>query len=610
MVSAPLTNIRERCLLWQIDADEIWRAEQICDVRRHFVQNPQTSGAFFWCDYFVGPLALIGTRYNYAQNPAKEWLRVWRYHPGDRWAAHEPPTLVRRGRFGTDIDVAGVAPLMHDESEALGAVFQHFAYATEDQVRFKEVYYGYNGAVTGWYQLQKAIVNGTVLLRDYFPWVTDGTVVDAADRLKVSPIARFEPQKGEWHFLKEQEIKPGNFSRRDRTPRIVVDGVFFQHNQKSGIARVWRTLLEQWLATGFAKDIILLDRAGTAPRMAGLRYRSIAAWNENSTGADAFLLQKMCDEEKADLFVSSYYTTPISTPSVFVANDMTPERLGIAPGEKTWPEKHYAIEYAAAHICVSNTTRRELLALFPDLASERVFVVPNGVDTSFRPASDGELKAFKSRYALLRPYFLIIGDRIGYKGYKNTAAFFRAFGVWAGHDRFDILCIGGASEIEPRLRALCSGATIRRLELSDEELNAAYSGATALVYPSRYEGFGFPILEAMACGCPVIPDTAGGSAMEEVGGDAAVTLPAFEGARDLAEVFEAVTQDTTRQRLIEGGLARAAIRMECDGGRLHANLSVFMGQSHRGTDCSALTPLALVPRGAEAQSGRYPAAPK
>ena len=143
---SPLPNIREACLLWQVDADELWTAEQIVSIQELFRDDPERTAAYYWCDYVPAPGAVVATRYNYAANPAVEWLRTWRYRPGDRWEAHEPPTLVRPEAGGV-FEVAKKHPFLHDETERAGVVFQHFAYATEAQVRFKESYYGYSGAV-------------------------------------------------------------------------------------------------------------------------------------------------------------------------------------------------------------------------------------------------------------------------------------------------------------------------------------------------------------------------------------------------------------------------------------------------------------------------------
>jgi hypothetical protein len=207
MVSAPLPGIRERCLLWQVDADELWTVEQIVTMREAFIDQPQRSAAFFWCHYFVGPTALISTRETYANHSAWEWLRVWRYRPGDWWRAHEPPRLARRKWywFRSD-DVGRISPIMHAETEQMGLVFQHFAYVTEAQLRFKEIYYGYAGAVNSWRALQDALASkgGPLMLRDYLPWVTDEAQVETAARLDVTPIAVHDSVTNSWRFNRGQ----------------------------------------------------------------------------------------------------------------------------------------------------------------------------------------------------------------------------------------------------------------------------------------------------------------------------------------------------------------------------------------------------------------------
>ena len=78
MVNAPLRNIKEECLLWQVDVDEIWTLEQICNSRKLFIKNPEKTAAFYWCWYFVGENLVISSRNCYTQNPKQDWLRTWR----------------------------------------------------------------------------------------------------------------------------------------------------------------------------------------------------------------------------------------------------------------------------------------------------------------------------------------------------------------------------------------------------------------------------------------------------------------------------------------------------------------------------------------------------
>jgi hypothetical protein len=172
----------------------------------------------------------------------------------------------------------------------------------------------------------------------------------------------------------------------------------------------------------------------------------------------------------------------------------------------------------------------------------------------FTPASDAEVASFRTKHALERPYFLVVGERRGVDGYKNVELVFRAFRDWAGTDDYEIVCIGGRAAIEPELRAVASRARARRLSLGDEELRLAYAGAEALVFPSRYEGFGLPVVEAMACACPVITTLL--SSLPEVAGDAALYVDPDDPA-SLRQAFDAVRDPKNRAAMIAAGRTRA-----------------------------------------------------
>ena len=548
MVSAPLSRLREECLLWQIDADELWTSDQIIAVRRLFSEDPERTAAYYWCHYVPAPGAVVATRYNYAADPGVEWLRTWRYRPGDRWEAHEPPILVRRRR-GADVDVAGEYPLLHDETEDSGAVFQHFAYATESQARFKETYYGYQGAVESWRALRDAVrtAEGPLRLGDHLPWVTDDTLVDAVTRRHVSLLAR-EHDDGGWTFLRDAAgRRPAETPAGDGV--IVLDGVFFQYGLNSGIARVWRALLDEWVRTGFAERLVFLDRGGSGPRLVGLPTRSVPRWSGERSARDALRLQRICDEEQAALFVSSYYTTPITTPSLMLVYDMIPERLGLDTDDPVWDEKRVAVEHASAYACISESTRRDLLELEPAARGKSATVVGLGVDM-FAPRPGEEVAAFRGRHGLDRPYFLFVGERRGVGGYKNADLVFRALADWPEAEDHELICIGGEPQIEPELRRIAPDLHARRIALGDDELGLAYAGAVALVFPSRYEGFGLPVAEAMACGCPVI--TTPVSSLPEVAGDAAIYVDP-DDAHGLRRAFVDVRDPRRRAALIEAG---------------------------------------------------------
>jgi glycosyltransferase involved in cell wall biosynthesis len=331
---------------------------------------------------------------------------------------------------------------------------------------------------------------------------------------------------------------------------IVVDAIFFQL-YKTGIARVWRSLLEEWAASGFAQHVIVLDRAGTAPSIAGIRYRQVPAYDYGNTDADRVMLQQVCDQENAELFISTYYTTPISTPSVFMAYDMIPEIMGWDLNHPMWREKQYAIQYAAAYMAISANTARDLAQLFPNIPLESVTVALCGVQKSFIPASTGEIERFRTKYGISKPYFLLVGAG---SSYKNSILFFKAFAQLYSKQGFDIVCTGSGSLLETDFRKYTLGSTVHMLQLNDEELSIAYSGAVALVYPSKYEGFGLPVLEAIACGCPVI--TCPNASIPEVAGEAALYVN-DEDVDGLANALCDVQKPNIRNSLIAAGLQQA-----------------------------------------------------
>ncbi len=332
-------------------------------------------------------------------------------------------------------------------------------------------------------------------------------------------------------------------------PKIIVDGVFFQLYQ-TGIARVWKSLIEEWLDSSFAQYVVVLDRAETAPKIAGIRYRTIPAYNYDHTDADREMLQQVCDEEGADLFISSYYTTPITTPSVFMAYDMIPEVMGWDMNNPMWQEKHHAIQHASAYITISQNTANDLINCFPDVEKTSVAVAHCGVKNSFSPATLTDINNWKNKYGITKPYFIVVG---GGGGYKNSILFFQAFSQLASSRGFDIV-FTGSGVLAPEFRAYTSGSTVHTLQLSDEELAIAYSGALALVYPSKYEGFGMPVVEAMACGCPVI--TCPNGSIPEVAEEAVIYVKDND-IDGLINTLCEIQKPNVRKSLITAGLVQA-----------------------------------------------------
>lgn len=546
MVNAPLNSINEECLLWQVDIDELWTLTQIMTVKQLFALYPERTAALYWCWYFVGEHLVVSTRNCYSQNPHQEWLRTWRFQPGCRWDAHEPPILVnKQGK-----NLAKIKPFTHDETEKYGLIFQHFAYVTPDQIAFKEKYYGYKNAVEQWLKLQE-VDQFPVHLKDYFTWVKDETLIDIARTLGVSPIAYREEHTDCWRF----SYADVNDEKEEPRPICVIDGVIFQINPKGGIARVWSSLLQEWSKNGFAKHVVIIDRRGTAPRFDGYRYVVIEPYNPLQCAYDQLLLEGICLQYKADLFMSTYYTTQYKTPSIMAVYDMIPEMFGIDTSDSQWEGKKRAIQLASRYISISQSTANDLRLFYPDIPQEFITVTYPAVHQDiFHPANEEEIANFKAKYKLDKPYFLLVGDRVGAKGYKNASHLFRAFHKLPDKNHYTILCVGGNPNIENDVAKHIRSLDVRVHTLEDAELRSAYTGAVCLVYVSLYEGFGLPVLEAMSCGCPVI--TCDNSSLPEVAGDAALYVDGRSEELLVAKLCD-VQRLETRNKLVEYGLSQS-----------------------------------------------------
>lgn len=345
-----------------------------------------------------------------------------------------------------------------------------------------------------------------------------------------------------------------NHTRPVARPRIALDAVFFQ-DFMTGIARVWEEVLALWKADGFADHILVLDRDGYGPEIAGLHRRNLPRHDYERLDADRTMLQEICDAEEIDLFVSTFCTTPRSTPTVFMAYDMIPEEIGVdAKQEPMWKEKHDAIHYpqARAFLAISHHTASDLVRHYPHVAPERVTVAHCGVNPIFTPASAEEIESFRGRLGLDRPYFLLVGQR---KSYKNAQLFFQAFQKLANRDKFAIVNTG-AKPLEDEFLPLVESTPFFYGRMSDAEMRLAYAGATALVFPSFYEGFGMPVIEAMACGCPVI--TTPMASLPEVAGPAALYVDPRD-VHGLAVALHEIQQPEVRRGLIAAGFQRARL---------------------------------------------------
>ncbi len=215
-----------------------------------------------------------------------------------------------------------------------------------------------------------------------------------------------------------------------------------------------------------------------------------------------------------------------------------------------------SIGRADAIITDSHFSAGEIAAALK-VAPERIQPIPLGIAARFAPPSPQAIAALRQAKNLARPYLLMVGTL---EPRKNHAFLVEVF---ENLPRFDgQLVIAGMRgwRYEPilqRMRQSTRCADIRYLDyLTDAELPALYAGAELFLFPSLYEGFGFPPLEAMACGTPVLSST--GGALAEVLGQGALLLDNFDSARWAAAAERLLDDSAARQALIAQGRQQAA----------------------------------------------------
>jgi glycosyltransferase involved in cell wall biosynthesis len=244
---------------------------------------------------------------------------------------------------------------------------------------------------------------------------------------------------------------------------------------------------------------------------------------------------------------------PLKFPHLFTAKHRFMVRAGLARIAKQ----------ADLVIVPSQATRDDILAYTP-LCKDRVCVIPAGCEPQFAPEVDPErLAQVRSRYALPAHYILALGTL---EPRKNLPALLQAFAE-----------LRQRRDVDPQLQLVLAGArgwkegeifrTFKRLGLeqtvifpgfiAEHDLPDVYRGATCFAFPSLYEGFGFPVLEAMACGVPVLASNT--SSMPEVAGDAALFVDPSDIAAMAEALYRLLYDAALRTELRRQGLIRSRL---------------------------------------------------
>ena len=349
--------------------------------------------------------------------------------------------------------------------------------------------------------------------------------------------------------------------------KVLLDPQIFLVQKFGGISRLF---VEVWKGSVENKDIDFecpllysenyhLNESGLEPKNVFNVFHNL---NFKGTGRIKDLLKsssinktkKKLKAQQFDVFLSTYYDTYFlehlnKKPFILTVYDMIHEIFPeyFTSDTKTIPRKKILIENADKIIAISKQTKKDILKFYPTVSADKIDVVYLSQTIIENGTSIAD--------QLPKNFILFVGNRGAYKNFKlfveTAVPFLKA------DPTLYIVCAGGGRLLEKEiemLKELGINERITQKDYKDSELASFYKKAKFFVFPSAYEGFGIPTLEAMKCGCPVI--LADSSCLPEIGGGAAVYFESGNSS-SLANAIDTMLKDQLlRKDLIEKGFRR------------------------------------------------------
>lgn len=343
--------------------------------------------------------------------------------------------------------------------------------------------------------------------------------------------------------------------------RIGIDCRLHFYN-RTGIGRYIRNLV-QALPNSAAEDaeLILLQshrERETIVQAPSVRSRRIATpahhrWERRLLAAEIAL-------KRIDVLHSPDHVAPkrLGWTSVVTVHDLSflahPEAHS-AESLLYYANVFRTLQDAAKVIAVSEFTRHEILDRI-SINPERVTTIYEAVDPAYFPRSKSDCDRVRSRLEVPDSYIVVVGT---IEARKNLERLLAAYALLPREDRPHLVFAGGSGYHYDRV---LEAVQTHRLEdqvrflgfVNDDDLPMLYTEAECLLYPSRYEGFGLPILEAMACGCPVITSDHG--SMAEVAGSAAILVDPNSTEAIADGIVSLLNDSALRNRMVANGHAR------------------------------------------------------
>ena len=327
--------------------------------------------------------------------------------------------------------------------------------------------------------------------------------------------------------------------------RIVHDNIVYSLQLTGGISMVWSALNDAVMRQDF--DVSFVERKGaeknvlrsklSVPEKCIVRSR-LPLW------ADRYVPVK-CSDDEPFIFHSSYYRdcSCRNASKVVTVHDFAYERVKFV-GEVARKVHHWqkmkAIRNADRIVCVSRNTYDDLLHFCPEIDKRKVSVISNGVSDDFRVLHDD-----------YDDYALFVGSRASYKNFEMAAMAVAQSGLRL------VVCGNTLSSKEHRFLQSCFSENmyVECVNADAATLNRLYNSAYCLVYPSMYEGFGLPIIEAQKAGCPVI--AYGVSSIPEVMGDSRLMIKRNVSSAEIMSKINLLKNQSLRKEEIEAAKENA-----------------------------------------------------
>lgn len=345
-------------------------------------------------------------------------------------------------------------------------------------------------------------------------------------------------------------------------------GLMLRHQgrQPGGTGTYTNMMVRHMLALDGRNDYVLLyddaSQLASYPRNANVRELVIPS--HSRLVWDQIIVPWIARRERLDVIFNPKLSVPLLAPcpALFVQHGAD---WFVMPRQYPWHDRLYFTLFAplywrkaACIVTVSKDAERRLASLMDRRTAAKLATVHHGVDRRFEPIRDaGALAAFRKKHSIDFPYVLYLGQIYPM---KNVGNLIRAFAKLRDRIPHRLLIVG-----KPLVKAGKDLGLIEQLGLGDrvsclgwvpdEDVPLFYSAAELFAFPSIYEGFGIPIIEAMACGCPVLTST--GGACPEVAGDAALLVDPLDVDAIAAGLHRGLTDPALRTALRARGLQRA-----------------------------------------------------